>query len=285
MKPQYYLMKHNNQSPCRVSPRQLVEVQWGRRQGIAFINHLDPAPTWWPDLLGRPIQLASHMLACFYRPNYDVSIPLFYDTHRKEKIEAYYNIHVGNPLPPDQRAFLLTLKASAYIEPRGASRLSLLELHDPANGVVIQLTCKPGRDQSKLCKNLYEAQEQNGFYDYDYLMNTTFALVPEGRSPASYRLNEALAAGAIPVFFGDTGNTYVRPFAGMLDWDAISLSFTTAKVNEILPTLMAIDSTTRLRMQALGQEVFRHYFRSNQVMAATIMTLLKRRVQAIRVSP
>lgn len=31
-------------------------------------------------------------------------------------------------------------------------------------------------------------------------MNTTFALLPAGRSPATYRLAEALSAGALPVF-------------------------------------------------------------------------------------
>ncbi len=35
---------------------------------------------------------------------------------------------------------------------------------------------------------------------YDDLMDTTFALIPSGRSPATYRLVEALSAGALPVF-------------------------------------------------------------------------------------
>lgn len=36
--------------------------------------------------------------------------------------------------------------------------------------------------------------------DYKDLMNSTFALVPGGRSPATYRLGEVLSAGCIPVF-------------------------------------------------------------------------------------
>mmetsp|Transcript_23518 Transcript_23518/g.35359 ORF Transcript_23518/g.35359 Transcript_23518/m.35359 type:complete len:418 (-) Transcript_23518:174-1427(-) len=278
MKPQHYA-KHN-QPPCRVQPTILPESQWGGGQGVAFISNLDKAPTWWPELLGRPIQLASHMLKCFYRENYDISIPLFYNTEKKKKkVKVYHELYNGNSLPPDMRAFFLTVQASAYPEARGAARLSLTQLHNPGKGVVVQLSCKAKSDPSKICQHLNDVKEQNGIYEYDHLMNTTFALVPEGRSPATYRLNEVLAAGAIPVFFGDTGNCYTKPFSELVDWEAMSLSFTTGEVNDILSTLRAIDGPTRLRMQALGQEAFRSYFESNVKMATTMLTLLGRRVQ------
>lgn len=48
-----------------------------------------------------------------------------------------------------------------------------------------------------LCESL---QREYDHASYDDLMNTTFALLPAGRSPATYRLGEALSAGAIPVF-------------------------------------------------------------------------------------
>ncbi|CAM9927262.1 unnamed protein product, partial [Heterosigma akashiwo] len=275
---QYYV-KHSHPL-CRVLPNMLPESQWDGGQGVAFISNLDPAPTWWPDLLGRPIQLTGHMLKCFYREKYDISIPLFYNDQRKKKVEVYQDLFNANSLPPDRRAFFLTLKASVYLEPRGAARLSLSQLHDHGKGVIVQLTCKaPGDQSQKICQDLNNVKEQDSIYEYDRLMNTTFALVPEGRSPASYRLNEVLAAGAIPVFFGDTGDCYVKPFSELVDWEAISLSFTTGEVNDILPTLHAIDGPTRLRMQALGQEAFKSYFESNVKIATTMLTLLARRVQ------
>ena len=46
---------------------------------------------------------------------------------------------------------------------------------------------------------------------YDDLMNTTFALVPSGRSPATYRLAEALSAGALPVFIHQVRRWAERP--------------------------------------------------------------------------
>ena len=63
---------------------------------------------------------------------------------------------------------------------------------------------------------------------YLELLNTTFALVPAGRQPASYRLNEVLAASAIPVFVsGDpaTSSPYVPPFDGVVPWESIAFHF------------------------------------------------------------
>lgn len=47
------------------------------------------------------------------------------------------------------------------------------------------------------CESLLEEYNTQ---DYKDLMNSTFALVPGGRSPATYRLGEVLSAGCIPVF-------------------------------------------------------------------------------------
>lgn len=54
------------------------------------------------------------------------------------------------------------------------------------------------------------AKRRFGSLDYADLMNSTFALIPAGRSPATYRLGEALSAGAIPVFIHQN---FVKPFA------------------------------------------------------------------------
>lgn len=49
----------------------------------------------------------------------------------------------------------------------------------------------------ELCESSRKEYDRASYGD---LMNTTFALLPAGRSPATYRLGEALSAGALPVF-------------------------------------------------------------------------------------
>lgn len=63
--------------------------------------------------------------------------------------------------------------------------------------------------------------------------NTTFGLVPSGRSPATYRLAEVMSAGAIPVF---VARDMVRPFPERVDWPSLSFCFSPEEVG---PTMMA----------------------------------------------
>lgn len=57
----------------------------------------------------------------------------------------------------------------------------------------------------ELCQSSQKGYDETSYAD---LMNTTFALLPAGRSPATYRLGEALSAGALPVFIHQVCTLY-----------------------------------------------------------------------------
>ena len=66
-------------------------------------------------------------------------------------------------------------------------------LHDPANGVVSVIKCSTMHGDEKVPENKDYCDgnlQRYGTYDYGDLMNTTFALVPSGRSPGTFRLGE-----------------------------------------------------------------------------------------------
>ncbi|CAB1113584.1 unnamed protein product [Ectocarpus sp. CCAP 1310/34] len=88
-------------------------------------------------------------------------------------------------------------------------------------------------------------------------MNTTFALLPAGRSPATYRLAEALSAGAIPVFIHQD---FVKPFPGQIPWSEFSFSFPPEEAPRILETLRAVPDKKLAQMQVTALEVFDTYF-------------------------
>lgn len=120
-------------------------------------------------------------------------------------------------------------------------------------------------------------------YDYHRLMNTTFALVMPGRQPASYRLAEVLGRGSIPVFFGF--DEAVLPYDELIDWSALSLNVPIdvsfeATLFPLLERLRA-DRPRLLRMQRLGQQVFRKYFGSQDASAGdkAIVETLRRRFE------
>ena len=63
----------------------------------------------------------------------------------------------------------------------------------------------------------------------DLLTHTRFALIPRGHGLFSYRLTEALSAGAIPVILADG---LVLPFDELINWNAISIRIPEDRVHE-----------------------------------------------------
>lgn len=84
-------------------------------------------------------------------------------------------------------------------------------------------------------------------HEYDELMNTTFGLVPAGRSPATYRLAEVMSAGAIPVF---VARDYVRPFPERVDWPSFSFMFPPEEIGtSMMETLRSVTPAVLWEMQ------------------------------------
>jgi len=208
--------------------------------------------------LGVAAVAQNAMFTSTYIPEFDLSLPL---VTRTETAPAPRQEKIYGP-----QKYLLTFKGTAYAErhpkdPRrpsrklGQHRTALKALHDPARGVVVVLQCEP-REVHLFPKEVDCAAWQAEYDSYDYvdLLNTTFALVPGGRSPGTFRLSEAMGAGAVPVFVdqfspqtsrsssrssrsGGTvsnissssssssmGGIFVRPFDGaMISWERMSV--------------------------------------------------------------
>ena len=78
-------------------------------------------------------------------------------------------------------------------------------------------------------------------------MNTTFGLVPGGRSPGTYRLAEVMSAGAIPVF---VARDIIEPFREQYDWPSFSFAFAPTDVlPSLVETLRAVSPEQLAEMQ------------------------------------
>ncbi|CAM9527495.1 unnamed protein product [Choristocarpus tenellus] len=178
-----------------------------------------------------------NMRTCYYRPGYDISLPL--PPSGKGNLDIYQET-----ASPDRKYFL-TFKGSFY--PTGSGHLdrtAALLLGEIATGdadVVILLRCKGNN-----CGGYEHLRPLFNSYKFNDLMNTTFALVPGGRSPATYRLAEALSAGAIPVFLQVD---FVAPFMEQIPWSQFSFSFSPDDVQNIFPTLRAVLPQQLMEMQ------------------------------------
>ena len=154
-------------------------------------------------------------MRCWYRQGYihDISVPLYPQFQADESLRG---------VSATSRRFFVTFKGKFYME-RGSyiqdchfCSFKKLNLHRLS---LTQCHIHPKDKKKKLPTFAKEKQQ----LQLQQLMNTTFALVPEGSQPASYRRAEAVSAGCIPVFIASDG--YVRSFEHDIDWNSISISF------------------------------------------------------------
>ncbi|CAN0278721.1 unnamed protein product, partial [Hapterophycus canaliculatus] len=126
----------------------------------------------------------SNQHACYYRSGYDISVPLA----PKVLFPEFEKIPAG------KRRYFLTFKGCLYLSGFGQEeRAAAARIHDPARGIVSVVRCFDLHGEHLLPENVEYCSRANEIYDsfdYERLMNTTFALVPSGRSPGTYRLGE-----------------------------------------------------------------------------------------------
>lgn len=141
-------------------------------------------------------------------------------------------------------------------------RLNLIPLHSEPDGVIVALNCFELHDEHLLPENVDFCDALNvtaSRHDYEHLMNTTFGLVPAGRSPATYRLAEVMSAGAIPVF---VAREYVRPFPERVDWPSFSFMFPPEEIGaSMMATLRNVDPKELWEMQVRVWEIMHGMFR------------------------
>lgn len=136
-----------------------------------------------------------------------------------------------------------------------AEREAVRQIGIDANSsdVVVLEICQEINGEHLLPENIEFCERRKQEYageGYADLMNTTFALIPAGRSPATYRLGEALSAGAIPVFVHEA---YVKPFPDRIPWRLCSLSFPVEEAASIIERLRAIPEQKLMAMQVRGR--------------------------------
>lgn len=134
--------------------------------------------------------------------------------------------------------------------------MSIVPLHDEENGVIMSLHCFEKHDEHLLPENVeYCKSLKDRYFDHEYrsLMNTTFGLVPAGRSPGTYRLGEVMSAGSIPVF---VGRDMVLPYPETFDWSSFSFMFSPDQVGpDMVSALKAVPRSELQEMQVWAPKI------------------------------
>ncbi|CAB1104737.1 GT47 [Ectocarpus sp. CCAP 1310/34] len=258
---------------------------WGGGQNHALLDLNDESRAARRSLDGKAMFLQSNMRPCYYRHGYDIAMPLPARRPVERLREGKLYLSGNGFLERSAVLDLMSGGASAAVaraEGRGEMEGANGDSHSSSSPdvLVVERCCNFHSEQLLSWNKAMCEASQREYYSspsFGELMNTTFALLPAGRSPATYRLAEALSAGALPVFIHQDGyvaeasnkpptptaskhcnsQDFVKPFPGKIRWSEFSFTFPPEEVPRMLKTLRAVPDKELARMQASGTTIMK----------------------------
>ena len=224
------------------------------------------------DSLGNASVMASISYETTFRTGFDISIPL----PKKADVEYLQSVNIL------ERKYFMTFRGTRYIGGGEGSFRSDDSFRGMHNGkdVIVATTCNhqtnniARKERPEIGVYCDEDDEIYRSYNFDDLMNTTFALCPGGRQPNSFRFIEVLSAGSIPVLVVDN---YVKPFDSMIHWHDCLLQFPTSQMHRIVPTLRAMKEEDIVLRHENCLAIHNEFLRDDDTLQVTTMRALKER--------
>ncbi|CAM9429595.1 unnamed protein product [Lampetra fluviatilis] len=209
-----------------------------------------------------------------FRPNFDVSIPLFSKDHPQKGGERGFLEQ--NSIPPT-RKYLLVFKGKRYLTGIGSdTRNALYHVHNEQD-IILLTTCKHGKEWWKH-KDARCDRDNQEYEKYDYqemLHNSTFCLVPRGRRLGSFRFLEALQAACVPVLLS---NGWELPFSEVIDWSKSVIRGEERLLLQIPSVVRSIDHDKILALRQQTQMLWEAYFSSVERIVQTTLEIIQDRI-------
>ncbi|XP_006879386.1 PREDICTED: exostosin-1 [Elephantulus edwardii] len=235
----------------------------------------------WPDYtedvgfdIGQAMLAKASISTENFRPNFDVSIPLFSKDHPRTGGERGFLKF--NTIPP-LRKYMLVFKGKRYLTGIGSdTRNALYHVHN-GEDVLLLTTCKHGKDWQKHKDS--RCDRDNAEYEkYDYremLHNATFCLVPRGRRLGSFRFLEALQAACVPVMLS---NGWELPFSEVINWNQAAVIGDERLLLQIPSTIRSIHQDKILALRQQTQFLWEAYFSSVEKIVLTTLEIIQDRI-------
>ncbi|XP_032625928.1 exostosin-1 [Chelonoidis abingdonii] len=235
----------------------------------------------WPDYtedvgfdIGQAMLAKASISTENFRPNFDVSIPLFSKDHPRTGGEKGFLRF--NTIPP-LRKYMLVFKGKRYLTGIGSdTRNALYHVHN-GEDVVLLTTCKHGKDWQKH-KDSRCDRDNTEYEKFDYremLHNATFCLVPRGRRLGSFRFLEALQAACVPVMLS---NGWELPFSEVIDWNQAAVIGDERLLLQIPSTIRSIHQDKILALRQQTQFLWEAYFSSVEKIVLTTLEIIQDRI-------
>uniref|UniRef100_A0A3B4U0R7 Exostosin glycosyltransferase 2 n=1 Tax=Seriola dumerili TaxID=41447 RepID=A0A3B4U0R7_SERDU len=197
-----------------------------------------------------------------YRQGYDVSIPVY------SPLSA--DVELPERQPGPRRYFILSSQTAIHREYRAE-----LERLKEENGEALLLLDKCSnlsQGAASARKRCYKGQ----VYDYpQILQESSFCVVLRGARLGQAALSDVLQAGCVPVILADS---YILPFAEVLDWKRASVVIPEEKLSEMYTILKSIPHRQVEEMQRQAHWFWEAYFSSMKAIGLTTLQIINDRI-------
>ncbi|XP_027897022.1 exostosin-1 isoform X1 [Xiphophorus couchianus] len=237
----------------------------------------------WPDYtedlgfeVGQSILAKASADVANFRPNFDISIPLFSKDHPLKGGSA------GYPARSDaspSRKYQLVFKGKRYLTGIGSeTRNALYHIHN-GEDIILLTTCKHGKDWEKHKDSRCDRDNQDySKFDYQELLhNSSFCLVPRGRRLGSFRFLEALQAACIPVILS---NGWEPPFSEVIDWRKGAVIGDERLLLQVPSITRSVGCDRILALRQQTQFLWDAYFSSVAKIVLTTLEIIQDRVES-----
>ena len=266
-----FLVFLDSENPWPPHPTELSHWNGGRNHALVIFADKWAQRGPHQGTIGMAAVMASDIHETTYRPGFDISIPL----------PGNFHITEMQAVKPLERKYLATFRGLRYL---GRTGEGVFRSHDSFRGmhngqdVIVATSCDHHinnmirEEDPSLGAHCDEDALVHQNYSFNDLMNTTFALVPAGVQPSSYRFIEVLSAGAIPVLIADN---YVKPFSTLILWYKCLLQFPTTEMHRIVAVLRAMKPEEIVQRQQHCLAIYQEFLKDDE-------TLLKSAVRALK---
>lgn len=236
------------------------------------------------------------------RKGYDIVLPPMFYRCNYPPFTHLNKFNDATIVRPANRTILLSFKGSVYGFGPDHPAYAREVLRTAHNGrdVLVYLTCWNYSPSCEACEppictsppvkrfvthNHDKCEEWTNEADaisYDnLLLNSRFAAIVPGEGMHSYRLYEALQAGAIPVFLGESSLPF-DPFIPWANFTIIHRDMSPHGMQLLIQRLRMLPPEVVDAMHVLAKIVFESNFKNLQVQLDTMFAMLANRFQASR---
>lgn len=240
---------------------------WGTgKNHIVLVGYVGVYPSFLSNLdfdAGEAIVAMSSPSTHYFREGFDISLP-----HLPLYSISCDHVRETRPILGSFIGRRHTLKNSYgyWVSSGHLEREYVFSLQNaPENsGVIVHESCDIALDSCETTHNFSAV-----------MCNSTFAILPPGRRPGTWRFVEAVSAGSIPV---PISNDLILPFHELIPWESVIIPYDGKYIHKLASSLSQISSQELQVMKHDLKSIYKRFFENPRSIIPNIVSVVEQRL-------